>query len=50
MKFVFEMVEGKISKDMTKIRLSNIRKLMFCFENTANTMFPDSRFHLKEEK
>jgi hypothetical protein len=48
MKFIFEIKENA-EKEINKIRLNNIRKLMFCFENTANTMFPDSRFHLKEE-
>ena len=50
MKFVFEMIEkdGR-NADINKIRIQNIRKLMMCFEQTANTMFPDNRFHLKEE-
>ena len=55
MKFVFEMVEDKgfissVNAKVHKIRYDNMRKLMLCFENTLNTMFPQDRFHLKEEK
>jgi hypothetical protein len=49
MKFIFEIKTVDENNEIDKIRLNSIRKLMHCFEMTANQMFPSDRFHLSED-
>lgn len=50
MRFIFEYKDPDGFKENKRDRLNKIRKMMMCFENMINTVFPAVRVHLSEDE